>query len=332
MPRTKATPCRDDLAAAAPHSALALNAEGAAPDWAHLLPAGPRITGLDGRSWALNAQGVVAACQRRGLPLAIDYEHGQDLRATAGEAAPAAGWIEELQLRDDGVWGRVSWTPAGAASVINREYRFLSPAFTYDRASAAVAELIGAGLVNRPNLRLTALNREEPSMHKIIADALGLPETATEQEAAAAIAAMKADRDVALNRAATPDLTKFAPRADLELALNRAGVAEAKLREIETAAREDAINSAVESAVKAGKIAPASKDFYVATCREDGGLDRFKTLVETLPSVFDRATPQTPAGDKAGAGVALNSEQKHVAAMLGIAEADFAKHLAAQAA
>lgn len=133
----------------------------AAPDWIELLPAGPEIIGADGRTWTLDLPHSVAASSR--TPLVIDYEHASEHRAPQGLDAPAAGWVTRLEVRDgSAVWGHVEWTPKAAQQIQAREYRYLSPVFTYEKASRRIVALKSAGLTNQPNLPLTALNTAQP--------------------------------------------------------------------------------------------------------------------------------------------------------------------------
>ena len=104
-------------------------------------------------------------------------------RPPRGEAAPARGWIKELQARQDGIWGRVEWTRLGERLVTGKAYRGLSPVIRHD-ASGNVIAILRASLVNQPNLRgLTALHQENSMslLEKLIA-ALGLDAGATEDQ------------------------------------------------------------------------------------------------------------------------------------------------------
>ncbi len=309
--------------------ALALSAEGAAPEWAELLPAGPVLNGRDGRTWRVNDVGRLVA--DFAPPFVIDYEHAQDKLAVNGQEAPAAGWVEAMELRNGAVWGRVDWTPRAKAAIAAREYRFLSPAFTYSPADGSVQALIGASLVNRPNFVMTALNAQEHSMLKDIAAALGLAETATSPEIVTAIGALKTS--TALNAAQQPDLAKFVPRADYELALNRATTAEAKIAADGKSAHEAKVAAAIDGAVTAGKVAPASKEFYLATCATVEGLAAFEKFVAAAPAaLYKQLAAPARAGAGAGDGVALNSEQLAVAKSLGIEPKAFATDIAKRAA
>jgi phage I-like protein len=304
-------------------SGVALNFEGdRAPEWIALIPAGAIVRGHDGRTFANpDPSRIVAAFEKRGLHLPIDINHAEFLKAPKGEQSPAAGWIEAIEARAGAIYGRVSWTPTGAAALNAREYRYVSPAIRHD-ANGLMLELLGAGLVNTPNFTLPALNRESP-MFKDLLKKLGLAETATEADAIAALDTLQ----TSLNAARTPDLNLYVPRADYELALNRATTAETKLTERERAARAAETAALIDDAIKAGKIAPASKDFYVATCASEEGLAAFRKHVQTLPKMFDPAKIEDRQNQQ---DVALNSEQAEIALTMGIDPKAFAAHLAAQ--
>ena len=313
---------------------MALNFEmpqdGSAPEWLELLPAGQIVTGRDGRTW-INDQpeGLLAAFAAEGKDLPIDWEHSSELKAREGEEAPAAAWIKEMELRDGGsVWGRVEWTTKGAASVSSKEYRYLSPVFVFEQESRRIVRLTSCGLTNQPNLFLNALNRVQTTevttmdLAQLLA-ALGLPATFTLAQALNHIAKLKDDLATALNSAASPALDKFVPKADYDLALNRATSAEGKLAAQDKAALETAINTEIDAALKAGKITPATQEYHVAQCRQEGGLDRFKAFVAAAPAVADASKLD---GKKPGeTDAALNAEQLQVANMFGNSVEDLKK-------
>lgn len=148
------------------------------PEWVHLIPAGS-FSGRDGRGpFRLDAAAALAAFERGGIDLPIDYEH-QTLEATAKAGpVPAAGWIKELQARDGGLWGRVEWTRKAAELIQSREYRFISPVFRHDKAGRVLA-LEGAGLTHYPNLDLAPVAHTKgddmTTDLTVIAEALGAP-------------------------------------------------------------------------------------------------------------------------------------------------------------
>lgn len=149
------------MSGAAQVSRTVLDAPAKAAEWVHLLPA-RTFQGVDGRGpYHADPAAIAAASMGRPrgkVPLLIDFVHQTHLNAAAGQAAPAAGWIVELEAREDGAWGRVEWTPGGRKALAHREYRFISPVFTHDKGGTVI-RLLGASLVNNPNLdQLPALN------------------------------------------------------------------------------------------------------------------------------------------------------------------------------
>lgn len=132
------------------------------PEWVELLPAGPVIRGRDGRQWTLkNPQGIAQAFSAQGIALVIDYEHSTEVVASKGLEAPAAGWVNEVAVRDDGsVWGKVEWTERASNAIAAREYRFLSPAFHHS-PDGEITRFSSVALTNKPNLELTALNSQQ---------------------------------------------------------------------------------------------------------------------------------------------------------------------------
>lgn len=315
--------------------ALALNLEGdaqaaSAPAWIQLTPAGPDITGRDGRAWTLaNPDAVVAAFNSNGADLPVDFEHATQVKGAQGEPAPAIGWIKELEVRNSAIWGRVEWNEIGQQAVASKGYRYVSPVFTFKKAAGDILKMVSAGLTNQPNLQLAALNsegdQEEPAMNKAILEALGLSDDASEADALTAINKIQSDEATARNRADAPDSTKFVPRADYDLALN-------KLSSFESADKtrqEEAINTAVDAAVEAGKVAPASRDYHVAACRDEGGLERFQKMVDASPEIAGK-TGLDAGNPKAPNKATLSDEEQAACRALGMSETDFAAAKAAE--
>jgi phage I-like protein len=356
------------------HLLFALNVElsAAAPEWVQLIPAGPHIVGRDGREWKFDLNDLAHVLNNfdfGGVDIPIDYEHSTELKGPNGEEAPAAGWIKELEDRDGSLWGRVEWTERARNQIGGREYRFLSPVFSFTKTDRAIRVLDSAGLTNKPNLRLTALNRraanmEDDTMKKALCRLLGLdPETATEQQIQDAVAKLKGDLATAANRGLPTgllsalglgddadeamaiakakdmaagdgraansaqgdvvDLSRYVPRADYDLALNRATTAEAAIKDRDAAELDGKIEAAVNRAIKDGKIAPASREFYVASCRTEGGLEQFQKFAESAPQVI--ADPQLPENPDDN-GKALNTQQAAIAAQFGNTAEDLAKY------
>lgn len=303
---------------------LALNFEsGTAPDWVQLTPPGPAIVGRDGRGWKMSDPAAVAARFDPAKEPQIDIEHSSELLAPMGMPAPAVGWIAEIAVRDGALWGRVNWTADGEAAVTSRAYRYLSPVFQFDWETNEILRIVSAGLTNSPNLEMAALNSAQPPqmerdpMDPEVLAALGLPATATAAQALTAINTLTAARDTAMNAARHPDPTQFVPRADYQLALNRITGFEAA----ERTRREAEIVAAVDAAVASGRVAPASRDYHLASCRAEGGLDLFRAFVDASPVIAGAATTGAPA---AAAAPALTAEELAVCRMFGTTPTAFA--------
>jgi phage I-like protein len=269
---------------------FALNSEGGkAPERIQLLPAGTRIIGRDGRWWNNSTPNdLIARTSARGVDLSIDENHITD-RDWSGAPAPAMAWLSDLTVEADGsIWAKAAWTDDGRAKVESKAYRYLSPVFTFDESTKEIGALIGAALTNRPNLDLAALNNEsqaqEESMKKIAA-ALGLPEDSTEDQVLVAVNAMKTK---ALNSQQV-DLSVYAPRADVTAMEQRAINAETKLAEQAKADLKKRAEVAVDAAISARKIAPASKDDYLAMCASEEGLATFGKIMAKAPEVLPEA-------------------------------------------
>ena len=308
--------------------------EGDAPDWIELIPAGLDVIGADGRAWRNDAPDqIVAAFNARHVPLVIDWEHATEHRAPQGLDAPAAGWIDQIENRAGAIWGHVKeWTARARQALESREYRFLSPVFVYEKASRRILALTSAGLTNTPNLTLTALNQEESPVALSIAilTALGLPATTTDEAVAVAtIQTLQADLASAKNRAETPSLEKFIPRADYDAALTRATNAEQKLAAVETAQRDSQITDLIEKALAAHKISPATKDYYAAMCKTEGGFDAFKAFLDKAPALLGQESGLDGA-KKPIAGAALSETEQAVCRALGLTPEQYRKSTAAE--
>lgn len=329
-------------------------ADGAAPDWVHLIPAG-RISTQDGRGpyRVDDPEALARASLPEGGRLPVDECHATDLAAPEGRPAPARGWIVELQARADGVWGRVEWTEAGRALVEGRAYRALSPVITH-RPDGAVTAILRASLVNAPNLRgLAALHQEETEMDLLerLLAALGLPAGTTAEQAVERVAALRAAQDAgaaALQAALAPIAEAAGLAGDADATAVLAGVRalkggdvaalQAELSRVTTElngvvaeGKRRAAETFVDGAIAAGRVGVKPlRDRYVSMHMADpAGTEE---LIGAMP-VLDGAAlipgGQPPAAEGA---VALNAAQRQAAALLGLDPAAYAETLKREAA
>jgi phage I-like protein len=92
------------------------------------------------------------AAGERWAGLLLDWDH---FSSDTDKPSEAAGWIMELQLRDDGVWGRVDWSDAGKAAVLGKRYKFASATHGLNDV-----QILGGGRVRPVHLKKAALTNE----------------------------------------------------------------------------------------------------------------------------------------------------------------------------
>ena len=87
-----------------------------------------------------------------GHEMLIDHEH---FRHDLNKESTAYGWLNRLEARDDGYYGRIRWTTVGDAAIDGGAYRFFST--EYDPADVMVLNQEGKWKRVRP-LRLDGLS------------------------------------------------------------------------------------------------------------------------------------------------------------------------------
>lgn len=99
------------------------------------------------------AQRIIASLAARDDVL-IDYEHQSIKAESNGQPVPAAGWFNRAEYRPgQGLFAvGVRWADRAKAMIASREYRYISPVFSFDPDTGEVGKLISAGLTNLPAL------------------------------------------------------------------------------------------------------------------------------------------------------------------------------------
>ena len=342
------------LLALSAHSTILTGSE--PPDWVHLIPAGTFV-GVDGRGpYVLrDPQAVIAASMAHGRDLAVDFDHQLVTKKASGGRAPASGWINALEARADGIWGRVEWTDEAAHAIRKKQYRFLSPVFRFDSQTGEVRSLLNAGLVNDPNLELTAVASADPTGDTMSAEllarlrtAFSLPADVTAdvvvthaQALASSVAAHSAQlktlagvmklaetadgaaiavaaQELVAAGTAEPDPAKFVPMSQF----TAVSVELATLRQQESG---NTAEIAVNSAMTEGKVTPAMKDWALGYARKDASgfqawRDRAPVIVAPGPSALAAHAAAPPS-----AVSGMSATDRVVAAQLGISDTDWAK-------
>lgn len=150
-----------------------LNAEGAidANGWLHLIAYGRvpvDVETSDGRMVNLvqvyDRDGIQTIVNRfreqqqaqqadgRWSGLLLDWDH---FSSDTDKTSEAAGWIMDVEMRDDGLWGRIDWSQKGRDAVIGKAYKFASVTH-----SLADAEMMGDGEIRPLSIKKAALTNE----------------------------------------------------------------------------------------------------------------------------------------------------------------------------
>lgn len=330
------------------------DAGGPAPGRIQLFPMGAFVArdgrpgtlkGVKAKAWTLDAAlaaALVARWQQRETPLVVDYEH-QTIHATEnGKPAPAAGWIESLEVAADGLYATVKWTAAARAFIKADEYRYISPVFSFDPETGAVLEVKSAALTNYPALdgmaAVAARTEDDPPMKKELADKLckllGLAADATEDamltelaklpdDKALVVVLSEKDTEIAALKAADPDPAKYVPAAVFTAEQTKSATLAAKVKELEGNGTLAALTAEIDAAIADGRLSKSCEGWAKATA---------KTNPEAIKGYIQSATPlvalmgmQTGGTSPAGAPhtAALTDEERYAAKAAGISETEF---------
>lgn len=144
------------------------------PKEIHILPLGKYE--YEGRKIYVNNEvcsEIIKNFKHFKLPIVVDYEHQSENSITNGKPAPALGWINDLALKHNGIWGKLeSWTPMGIELIKNKAYRFISPVLVFNGKHYKTGEnlnvyLKSAALTNVPFFKnLESLFTEPKSQEK----------------------------------------------------------------------------------------------------------------------------------------------------------------------
>ena len=86
----------------------------------------------------------------------LDFDHFSD---NPDAESRAAAWIDDIQVRHDGLWGKPKWTGTGERAVTSGEYRLVSPTWNKsdceelgdDRCRPMILDSVA--LTNNPNMK-----------------------------------------------------------------------------------------------------------------------------------------------------------------------------------
>ena len=284
----------------------------------------------------------------RKLDLVIDYEH----QTLSDVQAPAGGWIKELYKGEDAIIAKVEWTAKAAEYLKNKEYRYLSPVVLVRKRDQKATAIHSVALTNTPAIDgmfalVNSLDIEDISEGgnimdlKELAKALGLPETATEEEIKKAVedAAKAAERLKEMEEKKPEDkqgeggkpqevaevvanstilsmlgLKEGAKTEDVAASIMalKTGTpdTQAELLALKQRMQERDADEEVQKALKAGKITAAQSGWAKSYALKD--MDGFKGFVEKAPVVVPpgklelKDAPAAPGSDEVDVAILKN--------------------------
>lgn len=281
----------------------------------------------------------------RQIDVVIDYEH----QTLEGTEAPAAGWIKDLKLTDEGVVAKVYWTDRAKEYLKNKEYRYLSPVIFKRKSDGRAIVLHSVALTNTPaidgmepivnNLNFLKGGKEDMNEFlKKLAVLLGLDENATEEEIIEAIKKLaeneKApegnEEEIVANKEILKalELDEKATVEDVKgkiIALkNPAGYVSAEdFTKLKEKIQEKESEDLVKMALSTGKITPAQKDWAKQYALKDPS--GFKNFVDKAPQVVP--LEELELTDKKTKSPKLNSELEiSINKQLGITSEEIEKY------
>lgn len=256
---------------------------------------------------------IIRQFKGRRLDLVIDYEH----QTLENIQAPAGGWIKDIWKGTDALVAKVEWTPKAKEYLLNKEYRYLSPVVMVRKNDRKAVSIHSVALTNTPAIDgmfaivnsagfpAEEIEKEKPNqggndmeLLQKLAELLGLPAEATEEDIIKAIEALikgtaKQEEEVVANStiltmlglkedAKTEDVTGKIQQ--MQIGDSQVAIELAILKQ--SLARKDA-QDAVGNALKTGKISSAQKEWAEEYALKDPA--GFKNFCE-------KAVPIVPIG------------------------------------
>ncbi|NKF51369.1 phage scaffold protein [Shewanella sp. WXL01] len=292
----------------------------------------------------------------------FDYEHQTIHSETNGQPAPAAGWFKDLEyVPGEGVFANnINWTDKAKQFIADKEYRFASAVFAYDRVTGRPTQLKHIALTNAPALdgmnAIAALKRvSQPSTQHPTGDStmnealtlllsmLGIEEAgdlsnevalkAANEKAKVAIAALKAKADQAGNLEAELNTARESVAAlkAKQTDGNKVDLSQyVPMKLYDERVQEIAVLKAgseqqsVEQLLKdnADKIL-ASENEFLTEFAEQQGVAALKSMLDNRVAVVALKSQQSQGQQQHIDDEQLTDEQLYVAEQLGIDPKEF---------
>lgn len=306
----------------------------AAPRWVNIVPL-PRgansatIDARDGRRFIIeNASRLVddsnAELERQRGPHPVDKDH--KMLSWFNPGGPALAWAERYELREDGIYAETSWLPEGSSLVTSLQYRYTSCnvyceatnvekkidkyGWPYETFDLLMKRLAGFTITNIPALEVYSMASQEHEMKEQILKALGLAETATPEDVVRSIQQLKA-----AGASTSVDLTRYVPRADHDAVVAQLADTRGKLAAVEAEKVKAEHDQLIKEALNAGKITKGSEAIWREELAAEGGVERFKKLMATMPDMLAPPKLRPIEGNTTGGEdpdlASLTADEKH---------------------
>lgn len=258
------------------------------------------------------AELVAEAYRAHGVELCLDYDHRTFDVSGPPESGKAAGWFA-LEVRDGALWAvNVRWTPPAAQALMNREWRYISPAFACEPAGDGqlrVVRIINAALTNLPatvgasplmaasefsGVRGDAQKETVAMTMKTTLFALGLPEATTDAELLAAVRPYRDATERILALTGKPTASEALGTVEAwKAAAAQVDELTAKLGTLARERVESEVQSMLGAARAEGRVVPAEEPSLRAKGLDDP--EWLRGYLTAKPRVVETTAPREPA-------------------------------------
>lgn len=315
--------------------------ENTAPARIQIIPMG-RFTTQDERKISLEltssaAKTIIDTFSAKSTDMLIDYEHNTRF-SPPGTPNPAAGWIKDLSLSDDGLFADVEWTEKAAGMITAGEYRYVSPVVTKDK-QGKITGLYEVALANkpaidgmRPLITMSAENKsEEEIMLEVILKALGLSADASEADVLAKIAELTDGQNapseellsqLGLEKGSTNAVVLAAVQG-LVASKDQLVVLSERIDKMEADTAGKKAEELVALAQREGKVTPANAANMVAYAKKDYAAA--EAFLKNAPVVVPMSQRTQTTSEDADVVVMLSANDEAFFTEIGVSKEDITK-------
>ncbi|MCT4509910.1 MAG: phage protease [Tepidibacter sp.] len=246
------------------------------------------------------------AFKDRKLDIVVDYEH----QTLENVEAPAAGWVKELDVSTDGIYGKVEWSEKAAMYLKNKEYRYLSPVIYVRKSDKKAAQLHSVALTNTP-----AIDGMTPIINSSDAQ-LDEPKSTKSNEVDQFIKELKKMLSLS-NESTVEDIRKTIMQL-----VNQKQNLEMEVNSIKIESHKKEVDSLVLMGIKAGKITPGQKPWAKKMALKD--IDDFREYLGNAPQIVPLGEIKYASDDV----VALKYlfEESNASKLLGVSDEDLKQY------